>query len=107
MKNLLLASAILALGMGAAQADYTVKGSVECPDILKEDGNENYREFNKWWLLGYVTARNYTADQSGGNGEVAKGIEPDSLYQMALSYCQANAGSDWDDAAMHVYDLLD
>jgi len=53
-------------------------------------------------LLGYFTARNYVADQ-----EVGKGIENDSIYAMALDFCKGNAGSDWDDAAIHVYDLLD
>lgn len=104
MKKIAIAGLAVALGLGMvpAQAEYTVKGSVECPDIVKENENENYREFNKWWLLGYFTARNYVADQ-----EVGKGIENDSIYAMALDFCKGNAGSDWDDAAIHVYDLLD
>lgn len=107
MRKILTAAAVVAGLAGTAQAEYTVKGSVECPDIIKEDGNENYREYNKWWLLGYITARNYMADQNTGAGEVAKGIEADNIYQMALSFCQANPESDWDDAAIHIYDLLD
>ena len=107
MKTTLTAATLLALSFGSVQAEYTVKGIVACPDIVKEDGNEHYREYNRWWLLGYITARNYSAVLSGGNGDVANEIEPDNLYQMALSFCQSNPGNDWDDAAIHVYDLLD
>ncbi|MEM1161107.1 MAG: hypothetical protein AAGJ28_09245 [Pseudomonadota bacterium] len=102
MKRLIVSAAVLAAFAMPASAEYTVKGSVECPDIVKEDGNENYREYNKWWLLGYFTARNYTADQT-----VGKGIENDNIYSMALAFCKDNPGNDWDDAAIHVYDLLD
>ena len=102
MKRLVVAGMMTAAFAIPAAADYTVKGSVECPDIVKEDANEHYREYNKWWLLGYFTARNYVADQ-----EVGKGIENDNIYDMALNYCKQNAGNDWDDAAIHVYDLLD
>ena len=66
MKTIMFASIALCIGLTAANAEYTVKGSVECPDIIKEDANENYREYNKWWLLGYFTARNYVADQEVG-----------------------------------------
>ena len=100
-KTLILATVAAAMAM-PVQAAYTVKGSVECPDIVREDANENYREYNKWWLLGYFTARNYENDQ-----EVGKGIDADQIYSMALSYCQKNPSNDWDDAAIHVYDLLD
>ena len=102
MKRILIASIAAAAFAMPAAADYTVKGSVECPDIVKEDANEHYREYNKWWLLGYFTARNYVSDTDTG-----KGIDNDSIYSMALSYCQSNPGNDWDDAAIHVYDLLD
>lgn len=102
MKNIILAGLFAAVAVFPASAEYTVKGSVECPDIVKEDANENYREYNKWWLLGYITARNYSADQT-----VGKGIENDNLYSMALDFCKSNPGNDWDDAAIHVYDLLD
>ena len=113
MKKLLVAGLVIGLGAFPAMADYTVKGSVECPDIVKEDANENYREYNKWWLLGYFSARNYAADtanNAGGtqkNSEVGKGIDNDNIYNMALDFCKNNPGNDWDDAAIHVYDLLD
>ena len=71
MKQTIALAAILAAVALPASAEYTVKGSVECPDIVKEDGNEHYREYNKWWLLGYFTARNYAANQEVGQlGEV-------------------------------------
>lgn len=101
MKQTIALAAILAAVALPASAEYTVKGSVECPDIITEDGNENYREFNKWWLLGYFTGRNYAAD-----AEVGKGVDADQIYSMALNYCKSNATSDWDDAAIHIYDLL-
>jgi hypothetical protein len=102
MKRILLASiAVAALGL-PAHAEYTVKGSVECPDILKEDSNEHYREYNKWWLLGYFTARNYVSDSN-----VGKGVDNEQIYNMALDYCRGNPSSDWDDAAIYVYDQLD
>ena len=98
----LLAAVIVAAGVLPAAADYTVKGSVECPDIVKEDANEHYREYNKWWLLGYFTARNYSASAA-----VGKGIDNDNIYSMALEFCRSNQDNDWDDAAIHVYELLD
>ncbi len=81
---------------------YTVKGSVECPDIVRENNNENFREMNKWWMLGYFTARNFATDAS-----VGKDIDDDNIYNMALGFCEQNNDKDWDDAAIHVYDLLD
>ena len=51
---------------------------------------------------GYFTARNYELQKSVGYG-----IDDDNIYQMALTYCQSNPGNDWDDAANHIYDLLD
>ena len=95
-----------ALAMPAA-ADYTVKGSVDCPDIVKEDAHEHYREYNKWWLLGYFSARNYITDLRVGEGIVGQGIDSGDLYSMALDFCNANPGKDWDDAAIHIYDILD
>ena len=103
----LAATAVIAAISLPAFADYTVKGSVDCEAIIKEDANENYREFNKWWLLGYFSARNYVADIAGDKGSVGKGIDDDNLYSMALDYCKANRNGDWDDASRHVYDLLD
>jgi len=102
MKRILLSSVIAVAFAMPAAAEYTVKGSVECPDIIKEDANEHYREYNKWWLLGYFTARNYVADQKVGSG-----IDNDNIYAMALDFCRNNGGNDWDDAAIHVYDILD
>ena len=83
-------------------AGYTVKGSVDCADIIREDGDSNFREMNKWWLLGYFTARNYETD-----AEVGRGLEDENLYQMALDYCRADSSKDWDDAAIQIYDRLD
>ena len=102
MKRSFVLAACVGLIGAPAMADYTVKGSFDCQAAMREDANEHYRQYNKWWLLGYFTARNYTAQKSAGNG-----IEDDTIYQMALTYCQANPGNDWDDAAIHVYDLLD
>lgn len=113
MNKALIALAILGMSFSQVSADYTVKGSVQCPDVVTEDANENYREFNKWWLLGYFSARNYVSDimnsENGTqlNSEVGKGIESDNIYAMALEFCKANSEKDWDDAAIHVYNLLD
>ncbi len=103
MKKIVFSAMFAAAFALPAAADYTVKGSVECPDIVKEDANEHYREYNKWWLLGYITARNYEADRSGGFGEVARGVDSDVIYQQALDFCRANPGNDWDDAAINMY----
>jgi hypothetical protein len=91
-----------ALALTMPVAAYTVKSSVECTDIIREDANDNYRDMNKWWLMGYFTGRNYSADS-----ETGKAIEDENIYQMALDYCRSNQESDWDDAAIHVYDRLD
>lgn len=96
------AVALIAVAAAAPAAAYTVKSSVECPDIVREDADVNFREMNKWWLMGYFTARNYDADS-----EVGRDIEDENIYQMALEFCRNNAANDWDDAAIHVYDLLD
>ena len=106
MKKIVFASMFAAAFALPAAADYTVKGSVECPDIVKENSHEHYSEYNKWWLLGYFTARNYLADQSGDYGQVGKGVDSDEIYSMALSFCRDNPGNDWDDAAIDVYNRL-
>jgi hypothetical protein len=93
---------MIAISASVPGLAYTVKSSVECPDIVREDSEEAYREMNKWWLMGYLTGRNYAAD-----GEVGSAIEDENIYRMALDYCRDNPSSDWDDAAVHVYDLLD
>ena len=102
MNKFILAAALMGISAGSAVADYTVKGSFDCEAAMREDENEHYREYNKWWLLGYFTARNYELQQSVGNG-----IDDDNIYAMALNFCQQNPGNDWDDAAIHIYDLLD
>jgi hypothetical protein len=103
MKPKVIAAAVLvALATAAPAAGYTVKSLVECPDVVREDTDADFREMNKWWLMGYLTGRNYAAD-----GEVGSAIEDENIYRMALDYCRDNPSSDWDDAAVHVYDLLD
>ncbi|MEO0372974.1 MAG: hypothetical protein AAF231_16070 [Pseudomonadota bacterium] len=102
MKTTMLAVVLSGVCALPAMAEYTVRGSFDCQVAVQEDSNEHFREYNKWWLLGYFTARNYEQQQSAGEG-----IDDDNLYQMALSFCQSNPGNDWDDAAIHIYDLLD
>lgn len=92
---------VLMVTVAATANAYTVKGSVECPDIMREDRDEHYREYNKWWLLGYITARNYDDD-----AQVGAGVEDDDIYRMALSYCSKNSADDWDDAAIYIYNRL-
>lgn len=107
MRMSVLAAAIVVVAQ-PVHADYLVKGQVKCEDIISEDENETYREFNKWWLLGYISARNYANELAGQlNTEVGKEIEDASLYAMALDYCKSNPESFWHDSALHVYDLLD
>ena len=96
------AAALIALAAVAPASAYTVKSSVECTDIVREDANEDYRAMNRWWLMGYFTGRNYAAD-----AEVGREIEDENIYQMALDFCRGNPGNDWDDAAVQVYDRLD
>lgn len=100
--RMFLTAAMLSVMAVPAMAEYTVKGSLTCEEAIGEDAHEHYREYNKWWLLGYFTARNYNDQVSVGYG-----IDNDNIYQMALSFCQSNLGNDWDDAAIHTYDLLD
>lgn len=91
-------AAVLAVSATAANA-YTIKGSVDCPDIIREDGIPEYREMNLWWLLGYFTARNYHEDLDTGYQ-----VDNELIYSTALNYCKANKGNDWDDAAIYTYD---
>ncbi len=95
-------AALTALSMASPAMAYTVKSSVQCGDIVREDSNETYRQMNKWWLMGYFTGRNYAVDSEAG-----KAIEDENIYQMALDYCRNNPAEDWDDAAIYVYDRLD
>ena len=92
LRSLALILVVLALPITANA--YTVKGSVECPDIIREDGDEDFRLANQWWLLGYITARNYEDD-----ADIGLNTEDDKIYER-------NVGSDWDDAAMEVYLML-
>ena len=95
-------------GTTSASADYLVMGRVSCETIATEDANETYREFNKWWLLGYFTARNFAADANGDlKTSVGKDITEDALYAMGLDFCRRFPDQHWHDAALHVYDLLD
>lgn len=80
---------------------YTVKFSVGCEAVLREDANEHYREYNKWWLMGYFTGRNYADDAEVGNG-----ADDDQIYAIALRYCHDDPSKDWDDAALHTYDRM-
>jgi hypothetical protein len=103
-----LVPAIAALGfttiVGFTPTDahaYTVRGNVECPDVVKEDADESFRLANQFWLLGYITARNYNDD-----AQVASGMEDDVIYGMMLAYCKKNSSSDMDDAAIRVYEIL-
>ena len=102
LKLISIGTATLLAFMLPAHADYTVKGSVECPGIVEEDAHEHYRQYNRWWVLGYFTGRNYVEDKG-----VGKGMDNDKIYEIALDYCKNNPGSDWDDASRHVYELLD
>lgn len=94
----------LATSLGFAPSDahaYTVRGNVECPDVITEDADESFRLANQFWILGYITARNYSDD-----AQVASGIEDDVICGMMLAYCRKNASSDMDDAAIRVYEIL-
>lgn len=97
--------ALLALALTAATdalaAEYTIKGSVACTDVLAEDSDDTYREMNKWWLMGYVTARNFEGQLS-----IAQDVADEELYQMGIDFCRANRDLDWDDAAQDVYRRL-
>jgi len=100
MRALLLS--VTAAGLLAAPAQaYTVKANVECTAVLKEDANATYRMANQWWVLGYLTARNYEADLDAG-----KGIDDEVIYQMLLEYCGANPGNDIDDASQAIFEAL-
>ncbi|MEM6588279.1 MAG: hypothetical protein AAF641_07495 [Pseudomonadota bacterium] len=102
MKKVILAAVLFGACAFQAAADYTVKGSFDCEAALREDDNEQYREYNKWWLMGYFTARNYELGKNVGYG-----ADNENIYQMALSFCQSNPGNDWNDAAIHIYDVMD
>jgi hypothetical protein len=99
-----LVPAIAALAVAFTPTDahaYWIKGSVDCPDVVVEDANKSFQLANKFWLLGYITARNYDED-----ADVAKEVEDDVIYGMMLAYCKNNPSSDMDDAAIRVYEIL-
>jgi hypothetical protein len=54
-----------------------------------------------WWILGYISGRNYEGDAS-----VGKGLDSEDLYGHVLAYCRSHLGSDMDDAAIDLYNLL-
>lgn len=97
----LFALTFISLAGLAHGAEYTIKGSVSCTDILSEDSDKTFREMNKWWLMGYVTARNFAAQQN-----IAQDVADEELYQLGLEFCRQNRALDWDDAAQDVYQRL-
>jgi len=101
MKFLPLTALALIAAMVPPAAAYTVKGSVECPDVVKEDANDKFRLANMWWILGYMSGRNYENDAN-----TSKGVEAEDLYAHVLSFCRANPGKDMDDASIDLYNLL-
>ena len=92
------AAALLGLAGTPVVAEYTVKGSISCESAMEEDFHEHFREYNKWWLLGYFTARNYENGLTRGYG-----VDNEAIYQTAMVYCVENPGGDWDDAAIYTY----
>lgn len=103
MKKLVVAVLLIAASVMPAGADYALRGQVKCTDVVKEHGHQHYRQYNVWWLLGYVSARNFAADKAGENGLAGKGVDNAKLYETALKYCRENPDKDWNDAAHHTY----
>lgn len=104
MRAVTILSIVLASAVAAAtpvQA-YIVKGAVDCATILEEHKREDYRAMNRWWLLGYITARNYVDD-----ADVTTGVDEHDIYDVAYRFCSKNLDSDWDYAAQHTYDFYD
>ncbi len=101
MKFRPLTTLVLILAIASPAAAYTVKGSVECPDVIREDANEDFRKMNMWWVLGYISGRNYESDAS-----VGKGLDSEDLYGHVLTYCRSHLGDDMDDASNDLYKLL-
>lgn len=86
----------------SASASFTVLGGIECPDVVKEHKEEQFREMNKWWLLGYFTGRNLEQDASVGRGQ-----GKDKIYRWALDHCENNPSDDWEDAARETYNQME
>lgn len=100
MKPILIAALAIALTPVGAQA-YTVIGGIQCPKMIEEDANESYKLANEFWLLGYLSGRNFENDI-----DVGKGFDSSTIYVMALDFCRNNPSKDIDDAAIRVYDIL-
>lgn len=93
--------------MAAPAVAYTVKGSVECPDVLKEDSNEAYSLANRWWVLGYITGRNYQTElQTGDATQTGAGVDEDQIYAYVIEFCKNNPDKDMDDASIDLYESL-
>jgi hypothetical protein len=92
---------LIALAVPNTANAYTVNGSLECTDIIREHSNEDFRLANMFWLLGYITARNYEDDADAGLD-----VANDKIYALGVDFCRRNQDSDWDDAAIQVYVTL-
>jgi hypothetical protein len=95
-----LAGLAMLVSAASAQA-YAVKGLVACPDAVQADSQEESRLANKFWLLGYISARNFTRD-----AQVGADVAAEDIYARALGYCRENPADGWDDAARFVYESL-
>lgn len=95
------ATLIATVLMSASAPAYTIKGGVLCNEILTEHEVEDYRNMNRWWLLGYFTARNMYED-----ADVGYGIDDEVIYDRAYKFCSANLDKNWDDAAYSVYNNM-
>ena len=98
-----IATAILVASvlLSASAPAYTIKGGVLCDEIVAEHEVEDYRNMNRWWLLGYFTARNMYED-----ADVGYGIDDEVIYERAYKFCSANLDKNWDDAAYSVYNNM-
>ena len=106
MKKLVLALVLTGIAAVPVQANYALRGKVSCKDVLREHEHRHYSQYNMWWLLGYITARNFATATEGGNGMVGKDVKNEAIYDTAYQYCKANPEKDWNDAAQHTYDSL-
>ena len=98
-----IAAAILAAAAltSAAAPAYTIKGGVTCEEIMTEHDIEDYRNMNRWWLLGYITARNMYED-----ADVGYGVDDELIYDRAYKFCAGNLDMTWNDAAYSVYENM-
>ncbi|RDE10560.1 hypothetical protein [Pelagibacterium lacus] len=102
MNRIVFATILAAATLASGQANaYLVKGNVTCPEIMEEHNNETYRAMNRWWLLGYITGRNYELDL-----ETGLDVGEDALYKTAYQFCADNPDLTWDDAAYFLYDQM-